>query len=656
MKTSAYLFRILFLLAFIGLTGCDDNETIVPVKNGLVARAGDDQTTQVGTDIQLDGSASHDKNGKPFTFHWTFKTKPTTSTATLATPGQNKTTFTPDAAGNYVIELAIRQGTWSATDYVTVTATSDEPTDPVAVVIDADINTPTTLVDLFDDPLQPDYIVTRFIDVRADLTIEPGVVVYFNDHAGLRIISGAFKALGTAEEPITLEGYENSAANWKGIIIYSNDPANEMKYVSIREAGSMADYETQIKAAITLAGTPVSGAALKLTNTSIEKSGGFGLFVAGQSTITAFADNYFAQNATSAVYAMANEIHKIDANTTFNGNGFDGIETYGPLSHDAEVEWKKLNNAAYLISNHLEITSGLKIEPGAFFRVRPQVTIEVKGNGYLKSVGTEAARITFTSIASTAYWNGLLINSPMTSNKIAYTDISYAGLTKIGGAQHEANIVVGPSGKVVVENTSMKFGLGYGLVANSKTQVNEDVVSVNAFANLAKGWVYPAILHYPDLPSLSGEWLDYWSFSNGKSGVASDFYNATTQTWYGGAASPWAMAGSIGMGLRINDDKSYTWAIAEHSPMTGCESYSTEFITGSVIWTEETVTFTEAFWRSRFINSCDPSQNVDMNVTPGAMTLSYTITKMFNVITGAEYWELKFVNPDNSTFSLYRNL
>src|SRR5690606_17816667 len=141
MKTSAHLFRIFFLLAFIGLAACDDNETVVPAKNGLVARAGEDQSTQVGTEIQLDGSETDDKNGKPFTFHWTLKIKPANSIATLATPDQNKTTITPDAAGNYVIELTIKQGTWSATDYVTVTATSNEPTDPVPVIIDADINT-----------------------------------------------------------------------------------------------------------------------------------------------------------------------------------------------------------------------------------------------------------------------------------------------------------------------------------------------------------------------------------------------------------------------------------------------------------------------------------------------------------------------------------
>ncbi len=655
MKVLGKFFSVLIMLAILALNACDDNEVVVPATNGLLARAGEDQTTQVGTGVLLDGSASHDKNGRSFSFHWTVKTKPATSIATLATPDQNKTTFTPDVAGNYLIELTIKQGSLSATDHVIVTAISNTPGDPVAVIIDEDIIAPTTLTDIFDDPAQADYVVTRTIDVRADLTIAPGVVVHFNDHAGLKITDGAFKAAGTAENPIVLEGY-NPNTNWKGVIIYSNDPTNEMKYVSVRDAGSEADYETQVRAAVTLAGSPLSGAALKIINTSIEKSGGFGLFVAGKSTITAFADNHFSQNTTSAVYATANEIHKIDANTTFNGNGFNGIETYGPLNHEAEVEWKKLSNGSYLISNHLEIESGLKIEPGVSFRVRPQTTVKVKGNGYLKSVGTEASRITFTSVATNSYWNGLLINTSSPLNKIAYTDISYAGMTKFPGAEHEGNIVLGPSGKVVIENTSIKFGLGYGVVANTKTQVNADIAAVNAFASLTKGWVFPTILHYPYLPLLTGEWLDYWSFFNGKTGIAPNFYNAATQTWYGGAASPWVMAGTLGMGLHISEDKSYTWTIAEHSPMTGCESYSSEFITGNVTWTDETVMFTEDFWRSRFINSCDASQNVDIDVTPGAMTLSYTITKMFNVSTGAEYWELRFINPDNSTFSLYRNL
>ncbi len=644
------------MFALLAFTSCEDDDVVVPTKNQLVARAGEDQSAPVGTAILLDGSASHDRNEKPFTFHWMIKTQPATSVATLTTPDQSKASFTPDVAGTYLIELTLKQGTWTAIDYVSITATGNVPTDPTLVIIDEDINAPTVLEDIFQDPLQPDYIVTRSIDVRADLTIAPGVVIYFNDHAGLQIIDGAFSAVGTTAKPIVLEGYENSSANWKGLIIYSNNPANEMKHVAVREAGSMADYQTQVRAAITLAGSSVSGAALKMSHTSVEKSGGFGLYVAGQSTLTAFADNHFSMNANSAVYATANEIHKFDDNTTFQGNGFNGVETSGTLDQSGAVEWKKLNNGSYLISNHLIVKSGMYIAPGASFNIKPQVTIEVTGAGYLNSVGTEASRINFTSTGTGAYWNGLLINSPSELNKVAYTDISYGGLTKFAGAQHEGNIVVGPSGKLSIEHATIKFGLGYGLVANTKTQVNEDIVTANVFHNLAKGWVYPAALQYPDMPSLTGQWLDQWSFFNGKTSVASDFYNVESGTWYGGATSPWTMAGTQGTGLYIGDDKSYTWAIAEHSPWVGCESYSSEFITGNLTWTDETVTFTEDFWRSRFINSCDPTQNVDINVTPGSMTLRYTITRLVNMITGKEYWELKFINPDNTTFSLYRDL
>ena len=88
--------------------------------------------------------------------------------------------------------------------------------------------------------------------------------------------------------------------------------------------------------------------------------------------------------------------------------------------------------------------------------------------------------------------------------------------------------------------------------------------------------------------------------------------------------------------------------------MTGCESWSAEYITGTASIASDEIIFHQNFWRSKFVNSCDPSQNVDMEVTPSDIPLTFKIEKMYDVFSGEEYWQLKFTNPDGSTFSFFR--
>jgi hypothetical protein len=45
---------------------------------------------------------------------------------------------------------------------------------------------------------------------------------------------------------------------------------------------------------------------------------------------------------------------------------------------------------------------------------------------------------------------------------------------------------------------------------------------------------------------------------------------------------------------------------------------------------------------------------VDIDVDPSGMTLRYEINRMYNMLTGEGYWELKITNPDDSTFKYYK--
>jgi PQQ-like domain/PKD domain len=113
--------------------------TTVPAPYGLavvvtlpIANAGLNQTVQAGTLVTLNGSASSDPSGQlPLTYAWSFVSQPAGSTATLSNPAIVNPTFTPDALGNYVIQLVVTDAAGLSSVPATVTiSTTDAP--PVA--------------------------------------------------------------------------------------------------------------------------------------------------------------------------------------------------------------------------------------------------------------------------------------------------------------------------------------------------------------------------------------------------------------------------------------------------------------------------------------------------------------------------------------------
>ncbi|HET6637762.1 MAG TPA: PKD domain-containing protein [Gemmatimonadota bacterium] len=85
------------------------------------ANAGFDlEGTQTIT-MTLDGSGSSDPDGDPLTFAWTVVSRPAGSTAEIASAGAAVASFTPDLEGVYVVQLAVNDGQFTATDTATLT-------------------------------------------------------------------------------------------------------------------------------------------------------------------------------------------------------------------------------------------------------------------------------------------------------------------------------------------------------------------------------------------------------------------------------------------------------------------------------------------------------------------------------------------------------
>ena len=82
-------------------------------------------------------------------------------------------------------------------------------------------------------------LVDGTINLEAGLTVNPGSSLQMEADALIDIRStGYFNAVGTASSPISIVGRYSSPGYWEGLNFISNNPNNQLAYVTIRDAGS----------------------------------------------------------------------------------------------------------------------------------------------------------------------------------------------------------------------------------------------------------------------------------------------------------------------------------------------------------------------------------------------------------------------------------
>lgn len=453
----------LALFLFTVFTACKDDEGTPAMENKLQANAGTDRQVEVDELVALDGSASTDGNNKPFTYLWTLKSKPTGSQSELDNETRVNADFTPDVAGAYVIELEIANGTGESTDEVTITA--EIPNNSAeAIIIDGDINQDRVLTNIVAEGTAADYIVKALVNVKAKLTVEPGVVIVFEEDKGLKVTAeGKLIATGTEEEPITFTGKEHEVGYWAGIMLLSSSLDNEISNANIYYAGSTAIYPFSHTTAIGLA----NDGFLKLMHTNIEYASGSGLHVASGGIIDMGA-NSFVNNEALNIVLPVNQAHKMDSETEIvaASAAVNYVALRGDrLELEEEVTWKKLsNNAYYHVVDEVSVLSGLRIQEGAELRFNANEFFKVLSTGYLYAKGTQANPIRFDiDVQTGANWGGLLFKSPSNENLLEWVEIRHGGTgTPAYG--------MGKSAAISVDNDlGAKLSMKNSTVFNSKT-------------------------------------------------------------------------------------------------------------------------------------------------------------------------------------------
>ncbi len=443
------------------LWACKDDEAPAPAQEGNpIANAGSNATATIGQKVVLDGSQSSDPAGATLTYLWAIKTKPEGSTATLVDGDKIRAEFTPDFAGAYTFELTVNNETKSAKDEVTLTVTP--PDYAGCTPVSQSINEPTTWAKIAPQGMV-DYCITEDIWVNATLTIEPGVIIEFEDGKRMNVDGGAIKAIGTATNRIVFTGKEKTQGYWKGIEMSGVDNEdNELSYVDIAYAGS-STHVSGYRAALSLR----NSSNIKMKHTVISHTAGYGMVVPS-GMLLEFAQNSFNDNAEAALYITSNLMGKLDDETQFAGNnGRDGVEVEGgSVDYEDEELWPALRDGSkYYIMDNVFVNSGVKIEEGAVLEFASTKGIQVTGqDAYLLAVGTADKKIVFTGISKEkGFWKGIEFSSTTnTKNQFDYVEVSYAGST-VHTSGYRAGISTRNSSTFAITNSTISNNLGYGI-------------------------------------------------------------------------------------------------------------------------------------------------------------------------------------------------
>jgi hypothetical protein len=337
------------------------------------------------------------------------------------------------------------------------------------------------------------YLVTNDLTINSGVKIAPGATFEFTTDEGMYVRAGGgyLIAKGTAGQKITFTGKDKTKGFWKGIMVTSPSPMNEIDYIEVAYAGSSSLIGVSVKSNLVFYGNSSTPAQVKLTNSTFTNGAGYGLYVERGAILAAFANNTASNNTGTAAYVNADQLGKLDAASKFNsGNGYNGVQTEGETEVEAaEATWPSFTDGSkYLVTNDLTINSGVIIAPGATFEFASDEGMYVRaGGGYLVAKGTAGQKITFTGKDKTkGFWKGIMVTSPSPRNEFEYTEVAYAGSNPLIGVVIKSNLVLygnsSTPANAKVTNSSFTNGNGYGLYVENGATINADAATANTYS------------------------------------------------------------------------------------------------------------------------------------------------------------------------------
>ena len=336
------------------------------------------------------------------------------------------------------------------------------------------------------------YTIKEMIDVsgNATLTIEAGVTLRFQQDIKFVVGStGSAKlvAVGTAAEPIVLTSAVSSpsAGDWPGLLLSSSTMGGtNLTHVKLEYCGADGGacvYGTTVKPGrVTIDYVTIGHVGAGADGIVEDNEANFAISNCTFNEIPKTPTQQYAISVPAPSFAG------IDSTNTFNGDAM--IELAGDTV-SVTTTWKNPGTTIAVTSN-LEVDGKpapvLTIEAGTKFEFAKDVKFKIGDyeGGTLKVDGTEAARVTFTTLdkpAKAGAWEGILVSDKAT---IVYADISYAG------ASWGDVVAMNDESVLDIQNSTISNSGAYGIsidCGSTATVTNKN----NTFTSNAKADVGP---------------------------------------------------------------------------------------------------------------------------------------------------------------------
>lgn len=366
----------------------------------------------------------------------------------------------------------------------------DEGQEPIAeivppIILDCAYFDANTNIHLTDNPDAPvDYIVKCDPKLSDDFIIDAGVVIEFESEAGLilgKYGNGKIQMNGTAEKPIILTGTQKLKGSWRGIQISSNNPANQMDYVTVEYAGQSGRGGWAQKGAL----IGVAGGVMKIDHCTVQHGAIYGLHWAGGALDAGkltLSNSVFTGNDIP-VLTNINHINTIDGSSTYTGNVNDYIKLINSGAYQ-DVTFHKTDVPFFTdgFGPDNDAKRKFTFKPGTTLLMEAGSLIHFQGAFHydhdIIMLGTVNEPITIKGKEDVpGYWEGIKIAynaNPL--NEIGFLNIANAGSTN--GYPNGAILLRSPNIFLKMHDVNFKDCFEYAVSIQSPSAINF------AFSNL----------------------------------------------------------------------------------------------------------------------------------------------------------------------------
>ena len=317
------------------------------------------------------------------------------------------------------------------------------------------------------------YKVTSTINVSAELTIDAGVVMEFQQGTQMNFENGStILAEGTAQEGIFISATNATRGWWDGFYMNSGDVNNRMEYVTMEYGGR--DLNGNIDMA---SGFGASG-ALQLTNCTLRRSEQYGLYMgSGSELLGGTEQNTYSYNGDAGLYARTSNMHTVSGTSTFVDNdtnvAFVSSNTLSADGPDSDSRtWDNLGVPWRMDGGHTVNEVTLNVQSGATFEFTQQSELFFDNNARMNIVGDAESPITFTgSEKQRGWWDGIYAESTDTENIMDNVVVEYGANGYNGNLTLATNF--GESAELKLKNCTFREAGGYGLYGGSNVTLKE---------------------------------------------------------------------------------------------------------------------------------------------------------------------------------------